>query len=140
MKRQTLTQFLILFILLLGACGVGLPQSQTTQEQIGPRTVTDICKEPERYAGQIITLDGVFQGWRADECRFPTSANPAITRSDWLIRTGTDCLYVTGGILAGFDSMNPDDVGRRMELKAIVMLSKNGKVYLKYLDGQPLGP
>lgn len=138
MKRQTLNRLLVSFLLFLGTCGVA--PSQPTREKLGPRTVADICEEPAGYPGQVVTLQGVFQGFSADECRFPASASPTITRSDWLIRTGADCLFVTGGIPAGLDPFNPDDLGRRMELEATVERKADGKIYLRYLGGKSLGP
>lgn len=137
MRGWTSSVFLLLSILLLAPCGV---EASTSTPQIhGPLSVGEIFEEPARYEGQVVMLRGIFQGWRTEGCRFPSSASRRITRSDWLIRTETDCLYVTGGRPASLDPMFPGDVGRRIELKAIVARHEAGGLYLRYLDAHSLG-
>jgi hypothetical protein len=118
--------------LLWKAAGVMPPERDP--KQTGPKTVADLCEEPARYAGRIVVLEGVFQGWRIAGCRLLTPASPTITRSDWLIRTGEDCLYVTGGKPDGLDPINPSHIGRLVKLKAKVMQTHDRKVYLEYID------
>lgn len=136
-KREILISAFCLSVL-VASCNAdyGEPKLATSAQL----SIESLAEEPERYAGQSITLEGVFTGWRATDCRFPVAASPALTRSDWLLKTGEVCLYVTGGIPADLEPMDPEDLGRRLELKADVLQTDEGKVYLKYLDGRPLGP
>lgn len=99
-------------------------------------SVAALCREPDRYAGRVVTIEGIFQGWRVADCRFLDAASPAITRSDWLIRTGSECLYVSGGFPRDLNPANPEDVGRQLELRAKAERNKDGKLYLKYLGSR----
>jgi hypothetical protein len=99
----------------------------------GDLTIAMIAAEPARYIGRVVTLPGVFLGWQAGECRFPANiASRPRTRSDWLIRTGADCLYVTAGKPPGLDPTNPDHIGRRVVLESREMQAEGGGLYLEY--------
>lgn len=100
--------------------------------------ISEICADPERYIGSVITLRGLFQGWHVSQCQFPKGVadTPPQTRSDWLIRTGADCIYVTGG-----GDLNPIDkknLGSRIELEAEVMWGEDRKIYLVYRSSRCL--
>ena len=104
-----------------------------------PASVADICEAPGRYADRLVKLKGVFQGYRVADCRFPSAATPeGLTRSDWLFRTGDDCLYVTGGLPSGIDRIDPASLGRRLELTARVARNEAGGVYLRFVEASVL--
>lgn len=107
---------------------------EPNSQQAGVKTVADLCEDPARYVGRIVELEGVFQGWRISGCRLLPSASQTITRSDWLIRTGEDCIYVTGGKPDGLDPINTSHIGRWIKLKAKVMQTHDRKVYLEYIN------
>ena len=101
--------------------------------------IAEICAESERYVGRVVTLRGFFQDWQVTECQFPEgAANYPRTRSDWLIRTGDDCVYVTGGMPGDFDPMKPENLGLRIELEAEVMRGENGRIYLAHRNSRRL--
>lgn len=136
-RPVTIAALVWLSVQYLGACGVqDKPASPVKEEDL---MIAEICAESERYVGQVVTLRGRFQGWQAAECQFPEgAANQPRTRSDWLIRTGDDCVYVTGGMPKDFDSVKPENVGRRIELEAEVMQGEDGRVYLAYRSSRHL--
>ena len=108
----------------------------TKPEQAKPEAVADLCAEPARYLDQAVTMTGVYNGFRVADCRFPEGArSTAISRSDWLFRTGGDCLYVTGGVPAGIELVDPGSIGRRLKLTARVSRSEAGEIFLRYLEG-----
>jgi hypothetical protein len=83
--------------------------------------------------GQVVWLEGTFQGWQVSGCRFPEgAASKGRTRSDWLIRLGLDCYYVTGGFPAGLDAFDPAHIGVRISLEARPLRDEGGKLYLEY--------
>lgn len=105
-------------------------------EQAKPETVADLCKEPARHVDQVVTMTGVYNGFRATDCHFPEGArSTAITRSDWLFRTGEDCLYVTGGVPSEVDRVDPGYLGRGLEITARVSRQESGGIFLHYLKG-----
>ena len=134
-RRVTITAFLGLPVLYLGFCdAMDKPATLVTGEDL---MIREICAESGRYVGQVVTLRGHFQGWQVAECRFPEgAANQPRTRGDWLIRTGDDCVYVTGGVPKDFDPMRPENIGRRIELEAEVMRGEDRKVYLAYRNSR----
>jgi hypothetical protein len=136
-RPVTITALLWLSVLYLGACGAqDKPATPFKEEDL---MIAEICAESERYVGRVVTLRGLFQDWRVAECQFPEgAANYPRTRSDWLIRTGDDCVYVTGGMPKDFDPMKPENLGRRIELEAEVMQDEDGKVYLAYQNSRRL--
>src|SRR5262245_8242821 len=102
----------------------------------GPVAIADIARNADRFVGHAVTLEGVYQGFNVSACRFPDGARTTgLTRSDWLLRTGQDCLYVTGGAPPGVDPIDPGAVGRSVRLSAIVREGDGGSLYLQYRDG-----
>jgi hypothetical protein len=138
MKKKTSILIAMLLVpssLLLGTrCaseGGGAKPGQTK-----PETVADLCEAPARYMDQVVRMTGAFNGFRVADCRFPEGASStALTRSDWLFRTGEDCLYVTGGAPAGIELVDPGSIGRRLELTARVSRREDGRIFLRYLEG-----
>jgi hypothetical protein len=123
--------------LLLGACGPqDTPEAPSKDEDL---MIAEICAESERYVGRVVTLQGLFQDWQVAGCLFPDgAANHPRTRTDWLIRTADDCIYVAGGMPEDLDPMNPENLGCRIELEAEVMQDEDGQVYLVYRNSRRL--
>lgn len=87
--------------------------------------------------GQVVRLEGSFQGWKALECSFPEDAAPnGKTRSDWLIRVGPSCYYVTGGSPDGLEAYNPEHIGIRISLEARPIRNEKGKLLLEYISSK----
>ncbi len=135
-RRYIITTLLLIFVLYLVAWCVQKKPSTFKEEDL---MIADICAESERYVGRVVTLQGLFQGWQVVQCQFPGgAANIPRTRSDWLIRTGADCLYVTGGIPEDYDPMKLENLGHRIELEAEVMRGEDRKIYLAYRKSRRL--
>ena len=103
-------------------------------------TIDQICARPAIYVGRAVTLEGIFLGWGYGKCHFPPGAETTSpkTRSDWLIGTGSDCAYVTGGHPAGVSPANHEDSGCHIEITGIVALSDDGGVYFEFKKGRRL--
>jgi hypothetical protein len=103
-------------------------------------TIKQICAKPTHYTGSVVTLEGLFLGWKLGECHFPPNAetDPPITHSDWLIATGPDCVYVTGGLPEGMRPTEPKDIGCRIEITGMVALKDDRGVYLVFREGHRL--
>jgi len=88
-------------------------------------------------AGEIVHLEGSFQGWEVGGCQFAEGvASNGRTRGDWLISTGSDCYYVTGGYPPGLDAMNPEHIGVRIILDARAVRDESGKIYLEFIGAR----
>ena len=144
MRRDTFAPTLaVCFGLVLSCAAEPSPQPQSQPQQppneaSTATTVAEIAADPAGYEGRIVTLQGLFRGWNATGCRLPAAASQTLTRSDWLIQTGLDCLYVTGGWPAGLAPADPGNVGRGIRLEARVARREDGTVYLEYVGGEPL--
>ena len=103
-------------------------------------TIAQICAQPANYVGREVILEGIFLGWRRGKCHFPPGAETTSpkTRSDWLIGTGSNCAYVTGGHPAGVNPANHEDSGCHIEITGIVALSDDGGVYFEFKKGRRL--
>lgn len=111
--------------------------SKATKKKL---TIDRICAQPAIYVGRAVTLEGIFLGWGHGKFHFPPGAatiSPK-TRSDWLIGTGSDCAYVTGGHPAGVSPANHVDSGCHIEITGIVALSDDGGVYFEFKKGRRL--
>jgi hypothetical protein len=99
----------------------------------GGMMIADLAADTEHYTGQTITITGVFQDFQVGMCRFPdgVAAQPQ-TRSDWLLLTDQDCIYVTGGLPIGIDPMNSDHLGRAVTIQAVVEQNNNQEIYLLF--------
>ena len=104
-------------------------------------TIKQICDHPEHYVGTVVTLDGSFLGWGPlGKHHFPPGAETASpkTKSDWIIATGSDCAYVTGGHVEGLGPAQHQDLGCRIEITGEVALSEHKGVYLVFREGRRL--
>jgi hypothetical protein len=99
----------------------------------------DVFSDPTAYLGQTVEAEAMFQGYRTSDCRFASDARPvALTRSDWLVRRGTSCLYVTGDQPPGLDPLDPDAIGRRLELRVTVIDDGDGGLLLDLVEARPV--
>lgn len=85
--------------------------------------IADIFADPEGAATKKVSLRGLFQGWN-DRC--PESAR--ITRSDWILRDQSGCIYVTGNLPAKLSPFK--DKNEPVFVYATVAL-QDGKPYLE---------
>ena len=106
-----------LAVLLVTAC----PQPAPPPLPPAEATIGEIRATPTTYEGEVVTIEGVYQGWEGGY------GSPPVTRSDWLVEDATGWLYVTGKP-AGLDPM--DDVGHPIKVTGQVELTKEGEPYL----------
>ncbi|MCI0515236.1 hypothetical protein L0128_18640 [candidate division KSB1 bacterium] len=126
------------YLLLLVICfsfGCKSSQQLNQNQKSAMITLAAIYKKPKNFINQEITLDGQYLGWSGRDCRFPKNASPAITRSDWIFRDTTGCIYVNGGRLPTLDPFNTAHLGAEISLRAIPRLTHKKKVYLEYISG-----
>jgi hypothetical protein len=131
----------------LGACLqalviMGASGGATAQVAAPPpsaMTIEEICSEPDRLVGKEVTVTGAFQGWTVAGCAFPpAAADRPVTRGDWLVRTGSACMYVTAGRPDRLQPGGAQDLGRPIELRAVVMRDRTGGLYLSYRGARTL--
>jgi len=104
-----------LAVLLMTAC------PQTPPAPPAEATIGEIRAAPTAYEERVVTIEGVYQGWKGGY------GSPPVTRSDWLVQDATGWLYVTGKP-AGLDPL--DDVGHPIKVTGQVELTKEGEPYL----------
>ncbi len=104
--------------------------------------IRQICSHPDFYVGVTVTFEGIFRGWSIGRYDFPVGAenHSPKTRSDWLIVTGPDCAYVTGGAPPHVSAGHKEDIGCRIEITATVALSDDGGIYFEFVRGRQLAP
>lgn len=106
-----------------------------------PPAESDLFTDPAAHTGRTVRVEGTFQGYRTAECTFaPDARSIALTRSDWLVRRDSRCLYVTGDPPAGLDPIDPGAIGRRLELSARVIEGSDGKFLLELQQARAIQP
>jgi hypothetical protein len=106
-----------LAFLLMTAC----PQPAPPPPPSAVATVGEIRATPTLYEEKLVTIEGVYQGWKGGY------GSPPVTRSDWLVEDATGWLYVTGKP-AGLDPL--DDIGHPIKVTGQVKLTEEGEPYL----------
>jgi hypothetical protein len=116
----------------------GCAQRPATVEGEVPSGGADVFADPAAFQGRTVRVEGVLHGYRVAECRFaPAARAVSLTRSDWLVRRGAGCLYVTGGVPPGVNPMNPAAAGRALELQATVIADPDGRFLLRLVEARP---
>ncbi len=96
-----------------------------------PPSISRIYENPGAFDGRVVEVSGRFMGWTG--CRAPTRM---ATRSDWTLADDETCIYVSGGYPPGLRPRNKKDVGRDVEIKALV-IRDNERVHLRLVDDAP---
>lgn len=136
-KRMLMIASVMICFFSLQAC-FGASEKQPQSNSSNPSS-TSLTPQTEIREGQVVRLEGAFQGWQSLECSFSDkAASRGKTRSDWIIRLGSNCYYVTGGLPAGLDAFNPDDIGKRIFLEARPVRNEEGKILLQYISSKRL--
>jgi len=58
--------------------------------------IRDLINNPDRWVGAQVFLEGRNMGWQPDPNCPVCAGGPPVTRSDWVLRDDTGCIYVTG--------------------------------------------
>ena len=123
---------------LLSLAALNGPGCQTPQPSRSPVTLEDVYEQRDALRDSVITLSGLFMGWRGTGCVFPEYAARQEKRSDWILRIGDSCLYVTGGSPPGLSAMEESSTGQRISLQARVRVTSEGRILLEYVDSTPV--
>ncbi len=115
----------LLLILLPVSCSARYPEKVPIDPQgIG---VKDIYAHPE-WTGRIVRICGRYMGWSA--CDANTSM---VTRSDWVLKDSTGCIFVTGGSPKWLYPLNNNATGSFVCIRARIRWF-GGKCTLYFID------
>lgn len=90
----------------------------------GHTVISDILTAPKGVDKKKVTIEGIFQGWKG---KCPESV--MLSRSDWILKDQTGCIYVNGYLLTGLSPMDKKK-GPLVSVQATVAVQKD-KPYLK---------
>jgi hypothetical protein len=96
-------------------------KKESTSQKVA---LVDILTKADFYNSKVVTITGMFKGWKG---KCPSSFS--ITRSDWILADGDECVYVSGTLPPGASAVRPED--ERLEVTAKVKVAADGKVNLK---------
>jgi hypothetical protein len=83
-----------------------------------------ILTNQDSYDAKVVEVAGVFKGWKGT-----CGSSFSITRSDWILGDGPDCIYVSGLLPSGLSTARPGN--ERVEVTGTVKVAADGKVHLK---------
>ncbi|MGD9188711.1 MAG: hypothetical protein PVI89_10890 [Desulfobacteraceae bacterium] len=86
--------------------------------------LVEILSNADIYNAKVVKVAGVFKGWKG-KC----GSSFSITRSDWILGDGPDCIYVSGLLPSGVSTARPGN--ERVEVTGKVKVAADGKVHLK---------
>ena len=98
--------------------------AQTGRSYVSAITIQKILKNPAEFVNREIVLEGAFQGWKG-KCE---DSSP-LTRSDWILKDETGCIYVSGKIPSGVSSTAPR--GENLILSGSLKIKEGGKPYFE---------
>jgi hypothetical protein len=87
-------------------------------------TIQKILKNSADFVNKEILLEGTFQGWRG-KCEDSTP----LTRSDWVLKDESGCVYVSGKIPSGVSTTAPR--GENLILSGSLKIKEGGKPYFE---------
>jgi hypothetical protein len=122
--------------MLAAACGGG-EQDSSAATPAEVASVAQLAADAPRYLGRMVELRGTFLGFQVADCNFPKGVRAlSITRSDWGLKTGFDCIYVSGGFPAGIDPIDTSAVHREAKVNGMVMADSSKLIYLKLVSAE----
>jgi hypothetical protein len=89
--------------------------------------LVEILSKADAYNTKTVKVGGLFKGWQG-KC----ASSFSITRSDWILGDGSDCIYVSGLLPSGLSTVRPGN--ERVEVTGKVTVAADGKVHLKALE------
>ena len=102
-----------------------------------PASTANVFENPAAFLGRTVEVSGTFGGYQTTGCSFaPGARATSLTRSDWVVRSGANCLYVTGGSPTGFDPSYPGPTVELL-LHAKVIQAGDGEALLQLVDAAP---
>jgi hypothetical protein len=110
--------------LAMGSKGGEPPPSSSERAVEGKITIQKVLNNRAQFVNKEIVLEGAFQGWKG-KCEDSTP----LTRSDWILKDDTGCLYVSGKIPAGVSTTAPR--GEILILSGTLKIKEGGKPYFE---------
>jgi hypothetical protein len=133
---KALVAGVVLLVPVFSSGGCLSEESNQGRPPMRVKTIAELMMRTPKLLNREIEMEGVFIGYKQGDAKFPEAARTAsITRSDWLMRTGSDCLYVTGGAPKGADPLDAATIGRKVRITAKLANDGKGKLYLKFKKG-----
>ncbi len=89
--------------------------------------VADIVKNVDSLAGSIVTIKGIYRGWRGDPDSPACAPGVPVTRSDWVVSDDTGSIFVTGpsGLVP------TEDYGKEITVTGVVQKTDKGQPYIE---------
>jgi hypothetical protein len=110
--------------LAMGSKGGEPPPSSSERAVEGKITIQKVLNNRAQFVNKEIVLEGAFQGWKG-KCEDSTP----LTRSDWILKDDTGCLYVSGKIPTGVSTTAPR--GEILILSGTLKIKEGGKPYFE---------
>jgi ABC-type arginine transport system permease subunit len=115
---------------ILAAAGLSACAAQSdASEAKAPQSLAEVYRLGSQAQGQIVQLNAHFYGWSG------CSTSLQSTRSDWAIRQGDVCIYVSGSLPLGIVAP-PSTASHGMPVfihAQVVWESSSGKPHLRLL-------
>ena len=108
----------------MGSKGGEPPPPSPDRAAEGKITIHKILKNPAEFLNREMILEGAFQGWKG-KCE---DSSP-LTRSDWILKDETGCIYVSGKIPSGVSTTDPR--GEVVVLSGTLKIKEGGKPYFE---------
>jgi hypothetical protein len=108
----------------MGSRGGAPPPPSSERAAEGKITIQKILNNPAEFVNREIVLEGAFQGWKG-KCE---DSSP-LTRSDWILKDETGCLYVSGKIPGGVSTTAPRE--EILVLSGTLKIKEGGKPYFE---------
>ncbi|MDA8162727.1 MAG: hypothetical protein M0022_07480 [Desulfobacteraceae bacterium] len=93
-------------------------------------TISDILGDPT-LNGETVTVQGRYMGWSS--CGSNTTM---LTRSDWVLRDETGCIFVTGGTPPGIRPYSKPEIQAQPVTITARVEWIGGKVILRFIKGE----
>ncbi len=108
----------------MGSKGGEQPPPAAERAMEGKITIQKILKNAGELVNKEFVLEGTFQGWKG-KCE---ESSP-LTRSDWILKDETGCIYVSGKIPAGVSTLDPK--GEPLTVSGVMKIREGGKPYFQ---------
>lgn len=96
--------------------------------------IRDLINNPDRWVGTQVFLAGRNAGWQPDPNCPNCAGGPPVTRSDWVLRDDTGCIYVTG-IWATANTR-----GQEVLVEGTLRRGRRGQIYIEAKQVLPASP
>ena len=130
---QWVLTFIVFFCFTSMSCAMGSkpgkqsPVVSDDKSALKKIVLVEILSNTDSYDGKVVKVAGVFKGWKG-KC----VSSFSITRSDWILGDGPDCIFVSGRLPSGVSAVRPGN--ERIEVTGKVKVAADGKVHLKAIE------